>query len=107
MKGMYEPWLSNLHPATVRYTSLKLMPQFGMPFQNALVACLCNTRRLLSEEVFSEEAEGFFRRALGLYTHTFPKCGAALLTYLPHLCLGLSHSRLGLWHMRLSRNSGA
>jgi len=55
---------------------------------------------------FSEELEGFFRRALGSYTHKFPKRGPASLTYLPRSCLDLSHSRLSLLRLRLSRNSG-
>ena len=40
-------------------------------------------------KVFSEEAEGFFRRLLGSYTHRFLKHGAASLTDLPglHSCL--------------------
>jgi len=59
-----------------------------------------------NRKVFSEESEGFFRRALGLYTHKFPKRGAASLTYLPHSRLGLPRSRLGLPRLRLSRNSG-
>jgi len=54
----------------------------------------------------SEESEGFFRRALGSYTHKFPKRGAASLTYLPRSRLDLPRSRLGLLHLRLSRNSG-
>ena len=59
-----------------------------------------------NRKVFSEESEGFFRRALGSYTHKFPKCGAASLTYLPHSRLDLPRSRLGLPRLRLSRNSG-
>ena len=58
------------------------------------------------QKVFSEESEGFFRRALGLYTHKFPKRGAASLTYLPHTRLGLPRLRLGLPRLRLSQNSG-
>jgi len=56
-------------------------------------------------KVFSEESEGFFRRALGSYTHKFPKRGAASLTYLPRSRLDLLGSRLGLLRLRLSRNS--
>ena len=55
---------------------------------------------------FSEESEGFFRTALGSYTHKFPKRCAASLTYLPRSRLDLPCSRLGLPHLRLSRNSG-
>ena len=44
----------------------------------------------------SEEAEGFFRRALGLNTHKFPKRGAASLTDLPGLRLRLPELRLCL-----------
>ena len=76
------------------------MPRFGTPFRNVFAAQLhC-------------KPEGFFWRALGLYTHKFPKCSAASLTYLPRsrldlpcLCLDLPHLRLGLPCLRLSRNS--
>ena len=47
-------------------------------------------------KVSSEEAEGFFQRALGLNTHKFPKRGAASLTDLPELCLRLPELRLCL-----------
>ena len=57
-------------------------------------------------KIFSKETEGFFRRALSLYTHKFPKRSTASLTYLQHSQLGLLHSLLGLPHLRLSRNSG-
>jgi len=73
---------------------------------NVFPKCVCSatppqTRRLLPRfgKFFSEESEGFFRRALGSYTHKFPKHGAALLTNLPR-------SRLDLPHLRLSWNSG-
>ena len=59
-----------------------------------------------NRKVFSEELEGFFQRALGSYTHKFPKCGAALLAYLPRSRLDLPRSRLGLPRSHLSRNSG-
>ena len=58
----------------------------------------CSSRRK-SEGFFqelnvsSEETEGFFRRALGLNTHIFPKRGAASLT---GLHLRLSELRLCL-----------
>jgi len=47
-------------------------------------------------KVSSEEAESFFRRALGSYTHRFPKRGAASLTDLPGLRLRLLELRLCL-----------
>ena len=47
-------------------------------------------------KVSSEEAEGFFQRALGLNTHKFPKRGAALLTDLPGLRLCFPELRLCL-----------
>jgi len=47
-------------------------------------------------KVSSKEAEGFFRRALGLNTHKFPKSGAASLTDLPGLHLRLPELRLCL-----------
>jgi len=59
-----------------------------------------------NRKLFSEESEGFFRRALGSYTHKFPKRGAASLTYFPRSRLDLPRSRLGLPHLCLSRNSG-
>ena len=59
-----------------------------------------------NRKVFSEESEGFFRRALGSYTHKFPKRGAASLTHLPRSRLDLPRSSLGLPRLRLSRNSG-
>ena len=88
--------------------------------QNAFPKCVCGatplqTGRLLPKigrlllrirKFFSEESEGFFRRALVSYTHKFPKCGAALLTDLPRLRLDLPRSRLGLPRLHLSRNSG-
>ena len=42
-----------------------------------------------NRKVSSEDAEGFFRRVLGSYTHKSPKHGAASLTDLSelHLCL--------------------
>ena len=43
-------------------------------------------------KVFSEEVEGFFRKALDSYTHKIQKCGAASLMYL--LCLRLGLPRL-------------
>ena len=59
-----------------------------------------------NRKVFSEESEGFFRRVLGLYTHKFPKRGAASLMYLPRSRLDLPRLRLGFPRLRLSRNSG-
>jgi len=47
-------------------------------------------------EGFFCKSEGFFRRALGLNTHKFPKRGAASLTDLPGLCLRLLELRLCL-----------
>jgi len=47
-------------------------------------------------KVSSEEAEGFFRRSLGLNTHKFPKRGAASLTDLPGLRLRLPELHLCL-----------
>jgi len=47
-------------------------------------------------KVSSEEAEGFFQRALGTYTHRFSKHSAALLTDLPGLHLRLPELRLCL-----------
>ena len=47
-------------------------------------------------KISSEEAEGFFRRALGLNTHKFPKRGAASPTDLPGLRLHLPELRLCL-----------
>ena len=76
------------------------MPRFGTPFRNAFAA-----RPRRKPEVFSKELEGFFRRALGLYTCKFPKRGAASLMYLPRSHLDLPCSRLGLPRLRLSRNS--
>ena len=78
----------------IRYVSLKLMLQVKTPFQNAFAAHLCR------------KPEGFFQRALGSYSHKFPKRGAASLTYLPCLRLGLPHLCLGLPHLCLSRNLG-
>ena len=52
-------------------------------------------------KVSSEEAEGFFRRVLGLYTHRFPKRSAASLTDLPGLHLCLPELRLCLPELRL------
>ena len=78
----------------IQYASLKLMLQVGTPFQNAFAARL---RR---------KPEGFFQRALGSYSHKFPKRGAASLTYLSRLRLGLPHLHLGLPHLCLSRNLG-
>ena len=40
-------------------------------------------------KVTSKDAEGFFWRVLGSYTHKFPKRSAALLMDLPELCLCL------------------
>ena len=81
-------------PIRLRYASLKLMPRFGTPFRNAFAARL------------HRKLEGFFRRALGSYTHKFPKRGAASLTYRPRSRLDLPRSRLGLPRLRLSQNSG-
>ena len=47
-------------------------------------------------KVSSEEAEGFFRRALGLNTHKFQKRSAASLTDLPGLRLRLPELHLCL-----------
>jgi len=69
---------------------------------------LLKIRRLLPRigKFIPKKSEGFFRRALGSYTHNFPKRGAASLTYLPHSRLDLPRSRLGLPRLPLSRNSG-
>jgi len=40
-----------------------------------------------SQKISAEEAEGFFRRVLGSYTHTFPKHSAASLMDFPELLL--------------------
>ena len=95
------------------YASKKMTPTFGTLFRNAFAAqlppqigrLLPQIGRLLpgiegffrrSGRLSSEEAEGFFQRALGLNTHKFQKCGAASLTdlpvlrlHLPELCLCL------------------
>ena len=60
----------------------KIMPSFGTLFQNALQRSSCR-----KSEGFFPKLEGFFRRALGSYTHRFLKCGAASLTDLPGLHL--------------------
>jgi len=73
------------------------MPRFRTPFRNVFVVHLhckledfCKSEGFFREtESFSKEVEGFFRRVLGLCTHKFLECGAALLTYLPRSRLGL------------------
>ena len=59
-----------------------------------------------NRKVSSEESEGFFRRALGSYTHKLPKRGAALLMYLLRSRLDFPRSRLGLPRLHWSQNSG-
>ena len=65
-------------------------------------------RKVSSEnrKVFPKNQKASSEEPLGLYTHKFPKRGAASLTYLPRSQLDLPHSRLGLPRLRLSRNSG-
>ena len=67
------------------------MLQLGTP--NLCLPCNIAAKRKTSSEnwkassknqkVSSEDAEGFFRRALALYAHKFPKKGAASLTDIP------------------------
>ena len=57
--------------------------------QNLFPKFICGAACAANWKVSSEEAEGFFRRALDLYTHKFPKRSAASLTDLSELCLCL------------------
>jgi len=84
----------------------KMTPTFVMlKFRNAFAAQLTpqiegffhkSEGFLRESKVSSKEAEGFFRRALGLYTHRFPKRGAASLTDLLGLRLCLPELHLCL-----------
>jgi len=68
-----------------------MMLIFRTLFRNVFAVQLApQIRRLLPR------IEGFFRRALGSYTHRFPKHGAALLTDLPEPQLCLPELRLCL-----------
>ena len=75
----------------IQYASKKMTPTFGTLFRNAFAAQLVpQIRRLLPR------IEGFSRRALGSYTHRFPKHGAASLTDLLGLSLCLLELHLCL-----------
>ena len=81
--------------------------------QNAFPKCVCGatppqTGRLLPRigKFFPKNWKASSEELLGLYTHKFPKRGAASLTYLPRSRLDLPRSRLGLPRLCLSRNSG-
>ena len=74
--------------------------------RNAFPKCVCGatppqTGRLLPKigRLLPRIGKFFPKNRKASYTHKFPKCGAASLTYLPR-------SRLGLPRLRLSRNSG-
>jgi len=75
-----------------------MTPTFGTLFRNAFAVQLAPQigRLLLQIGRLLPRIEGFFRRALGLYTHRFPKRGAASLMDLPGLRLRLSELRLCL-----------
>ena len=75
------------------YASKKMTPTFGTLFRIAFAAQLPPQIGRLLPQI---GIEGFFRRALGLNTHKFPKRSAASLTDLPGLRLRLPELRLCL-----------
>ena len=96
------------------YAYKKMTPAFGTFFTNVFTAHLCHkseassiNRKASSEGFFFKEVEGFFRRALGSYTHKFLKHRAASLTDLLELCLCLPESNDRKVHIFWRRQSGS